>query len=92
MLYNKTVQWLVLLNMPYFIVVIPFIDVLSFNWLYHVITHYYSKPTAASSEIGYFLTLLMNLIFLYQVGFLGLWFMFPRFHKCGPLPDESDGW
>lgn len=61
-LYNKAVHWLILLNMPYFVLVNPLIDYLSFIFLHFIIRTFYQK-SPKSSDIGFFLIILMNVTF-----------------------------
>jgi len=65
MLYNKLVHWLILMNVPYFIFVSPILDYISFMFLYYAIKNFYVSVNQASSDIGYFLILLMNITFYY---------------------------
>ena len=44
------------------------------------------------SEIGSFVILYMNITFWIQIIFLGLWFIFPRQHNCGPIENGQYGW
>jgi len=91
MLYNKALHWMILINVPYFVVLSPVIDYLSFQFMYFVMRNFYSK-SVNSSEIGHFLMMLMNITFWINIIFLGLWFVFPRVHMCGPIPDKVYGW
>jgi len=65
MLYNKTVQWLLLLNIPYFIIFAPIVDYVSFRYMYHVMKNWYISSDSGAADINHFLIILMNLTFLY---------------------------
>lgn len=90
-LYNKALHWIILLNIPYFIILSPLLDYLSFQWIHFAIRNFYSKAPN-SSEIGYFLIVLMNITFWVNIILLGIWFIFPRKHNCGPIDNDNYGW
>jgi hypothetical protein len=52
MLYNKAIHWLVIRNMPYFVLVTPFLDFVGFMYITFVLQTFYSKGHSASSDIS----------------------------------------
>lgn len=87
MLYTKSIQQLILLNMPYFIVVSVAIDIFMFYFMHFVIKNFYSN-SPGSSEIASFLVKMLNITLWFNIAFLLLWYIFPRSHGCGPLADN----
>jgi hypothetical protein len=92
MLYNKAVHWLTIKEIPYFILVIPILDFVSFLLLYFIISSFYSVATSASKDIGYFLMVMMNVTFFYCQVIISEWFFVPSAHGCGPIPDNVRAW
>ena len=92
LLNSKAIHWLILLNAPYFIILSPIIDYVAFKWLHFVVRNFYGKATQGMSEIGTFLIFYMNITFWIQILFLGLWYIFPRDHNCGPIENGQYGW
>lgn len=92
MLYNKSVMWLTILEMPYFVLIAPFIDYLSFSWIYYVLKNFYRKGNAASDDVGLFLMIIMLCSFFYFQLLLTPWVIQPRYHGCGPILNNQSGW
>lgn len=84
LLYTKSIQWLILINMPYFIVASLFIDIVMFYFMHFVFKNFYAKAPN-SSEIASFLVKMLNFTFWFNIAFLLLWYIFPRTHACGPI-------
>ena len=65
MLYNKALHWLTFLYVPYFALITPILDYFSFRGFYFAFRKFYSAGDSASSDIGFFLMIMMNLTLLY---------------------------
>jgi len=92
MLYNKAVHWLIILQMPYFVILQPIIDYIGFKWLALVLTYFCRKGSAASQDIGQFIMTMMNTTIFYCQIMIGPWFIFKRTHGCGPIEDGQRAW
>ena len=91
MLYNKAIHWLLIQVLPFFVIIVPVLDVFMILFFNYIIKNYYQKAFAAS-EISYFLIVLMNLTFLFQMVILLHWYIYPKEHGCGPIKDGYYGW
>jgi hypothetical protein len=91
-LYKNTVHLLMLINIPYFVFAVPLLDIISYLCLYFIIKRFYLKMEDAASDIGYFLMIIMNFTFVYQLIFVILWFADSRDHSCGPIKSGYFGW
>mgnify|MGYP006998241919 CR=1 FL=1 len=60
MFYNKAIHWLTIMPIPYYVVVIPFVDYIGFQLTYVILKHFYAKPTSSAQDISTFLMILMN--------------------------------
>lgn len=47
LLYSKAVHWLIMINVPYFVVLSPILDILMFYFFHFVIKHFYSQATTS---------------------------------------------
>lgn len=92
MLYNKAVHWLTILSIPYFVLVIPLLDYISFQMIYLIMKYLYRKGSSASKDIGFFLMVMMNCTQFYCMVIVSLWFIIPKEHGCGPIADGMSGW
>ena len=92
MLYNKAVHWITILNVPYFIFAVPFIDYIGFQWISIVMTYFYAKGSAASSDIGQYLMRFMNITIFYVQLIISPWFILTVSEDCGPIPLGKKGW
>ena len=92
MLYCQLIHWLILINAPYFIFFSPILNYISFRLMHFTITGFYLKSPQPASDIGYFLMVLMNMTFWGYILSLGVWFIFPRDHNCGPIANGHYGW
>ena len=70
----------------------PILNIISFHFMHFTMKHLYSKATEPASDIGYFLMVLMNLTLWCYILFMGLWYIFPRNHGCGPIPNGKYAW
>lgn len=92
MLYNKAVQWLTILQLPYFLLLSPIIDYIGFQIISFQMIYFYRKGSPASSDIALFLMTMMNTTFFYCQVMMGPWFIFERDHNCGPIENGQSGW
>ena len=92
MIYIQLIHWLILINIPYFIIISPILNIISFHFMHFTIKYLYSKATEPASDIGWFLMVLMNLTLWAYILSMGLWYIFPRDHNCGPIPNGQYAW
>ena len=92
MLYNKAVMWIIILEMPYFVLFAPIVDYFSFQWIYFVLKNFYAPGSNAASDIGLFLMFMMLCTFFYFQLLVTPWLMSARYHGCGPIPNGERGW
>jgi hypothetical protein len=60
MLYSKAVQWLVLLMVPYFVLLMPLIDYCNFLSFYWILKHFHRSGGAASKDLQNYMMPLLN--------------------------------
>ena len=92
MFYNKAIHWLTIMPIPYYVVVIPFVDYIGFQLTYVILKHFYVKPTSSAQDISTFLMILMNGTQFYCMVIQSLWFIDKKDHNCGPIPNGMSGW
>ena len=80
-----------MLQVPYFVILTPFIDYIAFQWLAFVLKYFYAAGSTASADIGTFIMTLMVTTFFYFEFIIAPWFIFKFVHDCGPIPDNKSG-
>ena len=82
---------MLVLLVPYFVILVPFLDYIAFQWLAFVLKYFYAKTTTASADIGNFVMTMMLTTFFYFEFILAPWFIFRFEHGCGPIANGLSG-